>query len=438
MKNRTMKKIFLSIIFIPFFGFVHAQEQLSLDRSIEIAVKNNFDIKIAQNQVLAANSNESQSRMNFLPTLNTGASYNMVHGSNFDQTHGSISQTTKSSSPYISSEVTLFHGLQNHYLLQRNRIMRDAALVNIESVRDQVEIMVVDLYLQVLMGMEEIKIIDTRLDLLNEQLVRATKRADAGVDNMQQVYNLNSQVANERLNQTRATNKLKQDRLRLLQALQLDISVEYDILPVNVHDEDIAVIPESYNEVLVQATDYSPDMKVAQMQWESEKKSLQIARSYQMPTLTLSGGISSNYSSNINSDYIDQIRNLRNEYLGLRLNIPIFNNFRVRNQIQLSEINISNAELNFKQKQMQLTNQVQQAYLDLMAAQSAYQAAKENLNALNQAFRFAESSYNSGNSDFYSYLESLNNKNRAELEIEISKYSFLLRKRILEIYTGRS
>jgi len=71
-----------------------------------------------------------------------------------------------------------------------------------------------------------------------------------------------------------------------------------------------------------------------------------------------------------------------------------------------------------------------------MAARSTFLAAQENLEAVEKAYEFAEASYNSGRLDFYSYLESLNNKNRAEIELANSKYRFVLRKNVLEIYQG--
>jgi outer membrane protein len=81
-------------------------------------------------------------------------------------------------------------------------------------------------------------------------------------------------------------------------------------------------------------------------------------------------------------------------------------------------------------------NRIQEAYLELLSARSTYLAASENLNALENSYQFAKSSYEAGRMDFYSYLESLNNKNQAEIDLVISKYSFVLRNRILEIYEG--
>lgn len=433
-----MRAIFLLILTFA-SGSILAQnagKELTLEECLNIALERNFDLKRAQNQALIATSNESQSRMNFLPSLNAGLSYDMVRGSNFDQTNAILTNTTTSSSPYLAAEIPIFNGMENHYLIQRNKIIKEAALDNIESVKDQTMVEVTDLYLKILVDMADIEIIETRIELLNEQLERARKRTEAGVANMQQVYNLNSQVANENLNRVRATNRLESDRLALFQSLQLDDNMEYHIAPVEIPEEEISAVAR-YDVILDAARAYSPGIKASEKMLESEKKNLQISKAARMPQLTLSASLSSHYSSNDDLDYLDQIGQRVRRDVGLRLSVPLFNKFRVKNAIQVAEIGISDAELQLRQTNMNLNNQVQQAYLDLTASQSAYFAAKENLHALTQAFQFAETSYNSGNSDFYSYLESLNNKNRAELDLEISKYSFALRQRILDILAGQ-
>ena len=95
-----------------------------------------------------------------------------------------------------------------------------------------------------------------------------------------------------------------------------------------------------------------------------------------------------------------------------------------------------NSELDLKQSELTITNSVQQVYLDLIAAQSTYEAAVENLISLNQSYEFVKTRYDTGNTDFFTYLESLNNKNRAEIQLANSKYSIVFRKKILDVYKG--
>ena len=96
-----------------------------------------------------------------------------------------------------------------------------------------------------------------------------------------------------------------------------------------------------------------------------------------------------------------------------------------------------NAQLQADQAMLDVTNAAQRDYLDLVSAQTSYQTAQENYEALNQTFEFMKKRFETGNTDFYSYLESLNNKNRAEAQLINAKYTIVLRKRILDLYRGK-
>ena len=84
-----------------------------------------------------------------------------------------------------------------------------------------------------------------------------------------------------------------------------------------------------------------------------------------------------------------------------------------------------------------VTNATQRDYLDLVAAQTSYQTAQENYEALDQTFEFIKKRFETGNTDFYSYLESLNNRNRAQAQLINAKYTIVLRKRVLDLYRGK-
>ena len=95
-----------------------------------------------------------------------------------------------------------------------------------------------------------------------------------------------------------------------------------------------------------------------------------------------------------------------------------------------------NAELQNDQALLNVTNAAQRDYLDLVAAQTSYKTAGENFEALDQTFNFINKRFETGNTDFYTYLESLNNKVRAEAQLINAKYTIVLRKRILDLYRG--
>ena len=96
-----------------------------------------------------------------------------------------------------------------------------------------------------------------------------------------------------------------------------------------------------------------------------------------------------------------------------------------------------NSELDNKQTLLNVNNGIQRNYLDLIAAQSSYTTALDTYDAANQTFEFVKRRFDNGNTDFYTYLESLNNKNRAEGQLNSAMYSMILRNRILNLYRGK-
>jgi outer membrane protein len=299
----------------------------------------------------------------------------------------------------------------------------------------------------VVLDKENIIISKDRIELLEAQLDREQKRESVGVGNLDLVYSFKSQVATEKLNLVNMDNRLKSDQLVLLQALGVDLSDEYEIAPYNFKEEEVLLEAETFEGVLKTSLEYAPGVKRAQANLKASLYNFKMAKSAYLPTVSLFGSYGSNYSSNgalnpdsgaleENAGFFDQLGYNKNKFFNFSLNVPIFGNWRTRNRTQIARIGMINSELDFKQSELTITNGVQRVYLDLIAAQSTYQAAIENLVSLNQSYEFVKTRYENGNTDFFTYLESLNNKNRAEIQLANSKYSIVFRKKILDVYKG--
>ena len=90
-----MKKILYTLFVLAFVNATsQAQQVLTLEECIEIALSNNLDIKRARNNAIAAASNMFQSKMNWLPSLNAGANHRWNEGLDFDVTAGRLVNTT--------------------------------------------------------------------------------------------------------------------------------------------------------------------------------------------------------------------------------------------------------------------------------------------------------------------------------------------------------
>lgn len=420
-----------------------AQRTLTLEECISIALDNNISIKRARNNALIAKSTFTQSKFNFLPSLSAGASHSWAEGLSFDQTSGGlVNTTTLGGGGSIGANVTLFDGFSNRLGMQRSNLLYQAAEEDVKGNVQATEASIVFSFLQVITTQENLKIAEQTKDLLQEQLDQQEIRERAGVGNMEQVYNFRSQIASQDLAIVNLKNSLESNKLTLLQLLFLNPSDDYVLAGITVDDAVLEERIDEYGTVFERSMEYSPSVKSAQLNLKATEKSMKIAQYAWMPTLSAGASTGTNWSSNIRNgdgsvvDLSDQFDSNRRKGANLNLNVPLFTQFRNRTQMQQSKIQLLNSELNLEQAKNTLTNQVQQAYLDLVNAQSTHAAAKTSLLNLDNAYQFAKNRYENGTIDFVTYLQSLNGKNRGELELIRAKYNILLRKAILDIYTG--
>lgn len=410
---------------------------LTLQQCIEMASSRNLTIKQNQNNLYGAQSNRRQAYYNFLPNLNASGGYTYFDGNNIDFSGQVVSNTSRSSRPAISSNVVLFSAFANHHLLNRRKHEYESSVYQLEDSKIAIKATVIRNYLSVLVDTENVRISDQRLDFLEEQFDREKKRVSVGVGSPETVYNFQSQVANEKLNNVNLKNQYQSDLLALLQSIQSEDYAGVRIAPLDLESLEILVEYDPYKQVLDEILKYSFLLKSTD---ESEKASvaqLKQTRSNRFPSLTAGAAHTRNYTSILDVEYLEQFENTPSNSLGVTLNIPIFNRYQVQNGIDNSKVAMLNAQLQNEQAKLNVTNAAQRDYLDLVSAQTSYKTAQENYEALNQTFEFIKKRFETGNTDFYSYLESLNNKNRAEAQLINAKYTIVLRKQILDLYRGK-
>ena len=409
---------------------------ITLEECIDMALARNLTIKQNQNNLYGAQSNKRQAYLNFLPTLNANLNHSYSDGS--DIVAGDvIAFTSWNGRPNVSSSLNLFNAFANHHLLNRRKHEFEASKYQLEDSKLTIKATVIRNYLNVLVDSENVRISDQRLEFLEEQLEREKKRVSVGVGNLETVYNFQSQVANEKLNNVNLKNQYQSDLLSLLQSIQIENYQGVTPKPLDVEDVDILVEYDAYDQVLTEIMSYSFSLKSAEESEIAATSQLKQSRSGRYPNLSLFGQHARNFTSQNDIDYADQIRTTPTNFAQVTLQVPIFNRYQVQNNIDNSKVAMLNAQLQNDQAALNVTNAAQRDYLDLVAAQTSYQTAQENYEALNQTFEFIKKRFETGNTDFYSYLESLNNKNRAEAQLINAKYTIVLRKRILDLYRGK-
>jgi outer membrane protein len=246
-------------------------------------------------------------------------------------------------------------------------------------------------------------------------------------------------LAREELDVVNRQNSLQISLLNLAQLLELESNANFDIetpeLP-EIHAQ--ASIIESAG-IYSKAVENRPEIKSADYQLKSAETQLKIAKSALYPTLYARAGFGDGYYNMLNvqeDDFGTQFKNNNNEYIGLSLNIPIFNKFQNKTNIENSKLQIMNRQLELESAKKDLRKQIEQAYTNAVAALKRYNANQVAVKSMQESFRYIEEKYNVGKVNSVEYNDAKSKLAIAQSDLIQAKYEFIFRSKILDFYNG--
>jgi outer membrane protein len=443
----TMKQIksLLVFVFLCVYTLLSAQNKLwSLEDCIRHAIDNNISIKQLVIRKNSAEVDLNTAQMSRLPNLNasTGQNWNFGRAQLAVGTYGdNVKQSSSSFS--LSSSVPLFTGFRIPNEIERNKLEFEASVQNLEKAKEDLALNVASLFLQVLFNKELLKINLEQLVLSQAQIERTRALTEEGKVPPSQLYDIEAQVANDKVSAIQAENNLRLALLDLAQSLELDQNDSFDVItPVfgNILSENLSSVQPPHI-VFNNAVQIKPAIKAQELYVKSAEKSLAIAKSGYFPTLDLSMGIGTNYyylygKDIMNESFFSQFKNKMGEQVNLRLSIPIFNRFSVRNQVRNAQYNIENQLLALENAKKNLYKEIETAYLNALAAQEKYKASQQAIVATSESFNYAKDRYEVGKSTVFEFNEARTRLMRSQSEEVQAKYDFIFRTKILDFYNG--
>lgn len=430
-----MKYSFLILSFC-LASVVSAQQQLTLEQCIAIALENNRNVKQQelnkQNREIAYN----QARADLLPNLNASAGQNFVFGRSIglDNTYQNTNSSQTSFS--LGSDITLFDGLRMKHNIDARRADVNASQADLDKIRDDIVISVSTAFLQVLLNKELLQISEDQIELTNANIAQRSELIKNGKMAEGEIYELEAQKAKEELNRVQAESNLKLALLDLAQIMEIE----------NVSDLDITAPPAekligesillSSDVVYQNALINRPEISGANFRLESAQKEVLMSKAQLYPTLSFGANVGTGYyhmSNRTNDSFSSQMRNNMSNSVGFNLRIPIFNRFQVRNSIRTAQIAVENNRLEMDKTKLDLRKRIEQAYYNALGANSRWEAAKKSEIAGREAYRFAEQKFENGRANSYELFQAKNNLTQVLGEMAQAKYEYAFRLKILEL-----
>lgn len=335
-KNTSeMNKISLILLLFLFRapGFIQAQETpCTLNECMRYAVANSPKIK----KQIYANDNYRQDHRAAVASLFPSMSGNIDLTTNFgrsiDPETNVYSNTSNLSNQYqLSAGLPLFNA---GVLINTIRITKINRFIGIEKKRqieDEISIQTIQAYADAVYYRKTITLAEQKLTESKRTLYKTRRMEELGLKGKADVAQIEAQVAADDYALTHQQNQYDQALITLKSTMNYPASQPLTI------DTALTEVPlilsgENPEEIYRTASRIHPAAKQADYSLKGYKLDSKIARGKLFPSLSLNGGIGTNYYDILTGEtdkdfpgFRDQFKNNRGEWIRVTLSIPLFN-----------------------------------------------------------------------------------------------------------------
>lgn len=435
-----MKKLIIFLFIIAGFSAQSQVKKWTLKECVDYAIENNISIKQSELDLDQTELDKKDAIGNFLPNLNARASQSWNNGlAQNPVTFDAVTSTTQNLSGGISSSIDLYTGLTRLNELNKSKLAILASKYQLENMQQDISLFVANSFLQILFNKEQIKVLSSQIDVTKNELQQTQELIDAGVVPEGDLLDVQANLAGQEQQLVDAENALYISKVSLAQLLLITDYDNFDIVDMDY----LAPLPDILNQpaevIFSKSKETRKEILIAETNAKIAEYDLKIARGNLQPSLTGNYSFSSNYfRSDLfdTDDFETQMTDNKQHNYFLQLNIPIFNRFSGRNNIKRNKLNVERAKYQVEQEELDLQTTVYQAYNDAKGAGKAYEAAVKTLNARELAYNFSQERYNVGLLNSFDFSQSQNQYVAAQSEVVRTKYDFIFKLKVLELYFG--
>lgn len=335
-----MKKIFIILFFVSSYSL--AQQPLQLSDAINIALKNSYDIQVAKNNVRINSINNNYGVAGGLPVVTSALSdreqVTNLNQKLSDQEHinrrGASGNTTTAG---VTGSLLLYNGMQ---VIAAKKRLEELEKQNQEYLNASIQntiATVMTQYYDVVRQQSYLQTLDTSISIEKKQLNIIQTQLGVGLANNADLFQ--SQLDLNALVQARQTQQLVIDQAKtsLLTTLTLKPDSIVAIADTIIVDSTI-MLADIMNNIYK-----SPDVIAAGMQVTINQLLEKETAAQRYPSVYANAGYNYNRSQAAAGNIL--LNQNYGPYVGLTLNVPIYNGSIYKRQQRVAEINTQNAQL---------------------------------------------------------------------------------------------
>ena len=408
---------------------------ITFEQAVQIALNKNITLAQAQNAVASNDANVRGAKLSFLPNLQLNTSGTQTYGRNFSETTGDVlNHNNQSVNAGISSSVTLFNGMQNVATLHEAEKNQSASTLDLTRAKQTAVFTVASNYLSIITAQEQLQVQQQNLASLEAQEDQIRKLVAAGARAISDLYTQQASTAAARLAVVNAQHDLELGKVDLIQTLNLDPKVAYDFVAPTVNES--AATNFNLDSLTARAYAQRADLAAVSARVDASAQGVKAANAGWWPTVSLSAGYNSSYSSAAGLPFFNQFDQARGGSISIGVSIPIFDRGQTSVEAQKAKVEEDNAKLSLQAEKQQVAVDVKRAYLNYQSAGEQLAAAQAQLTASNLAVTTSQQRYDAGAGTLVELTQARTAQVQAASAVVSARYGLVFQQALMSYYTG--
>ncbi len=414
-------KYFISCFFLFFLIQVKAQNILSTQEAVVLALEHNYGIKIAKNDVEIADNNANILNAGFLPrvTGNAGATYNR------DNTEAEFSDGTTTtltgaeSSRYNASvnlNYTLFDGLGRQYNYKKLKEVQQLSKLEARETIENTILQLFTVYYNVAQLSENTRTLQQTLNISKDRLIRAEYQFNYGQSTKLGVLNAQVDINNDSINVINANQRLINSKRDLNVVLGNSLSSGFEV-------DTLINFELQLNKIELQARIKANNVTLLQLEKNLliSEYNLKTWKSDYLPTLGLIGSYGWNKNDNNAASFL-AVSTSTGISGGINLSWNLFDGGSTITRVKNAKIDLENWQLQKEQIVMDIERDFNNAWDDYQNKLTIFNVQEENILTSKNNFDRTQEKFKLGQVTSIEFRQAQLNLLNAELSRNQAKY----------------
>jgi len=360
LKNKMKRVAAICFLMLCSSTILSAQGLLTVKDAVQIALENNFEIKLSQNDLRIDKENTTYGNAGMLPSVTGNFSQsNSVMNSSQVQSNGdtrSLSNAKNNSMSYgISIGWTIFDGFAMFSRYEQLKELQKQGEFELKRTILAKVSDVISTYYTIVEQQNLLNAIDSSINISMERLRTAENRFMIGKASRLEVLNVQVNLNEDESNRLRQVNIVKNLKINLNSLMARGLDMEFDVEREVEYDDSLI-----YDELLTKAKEYNPDLQIIAINKRMAELEVKRVKGNRYPVVRLNSGY--NFSESESSLGFVSSSNSRGFNYGVTASINIFDGFNQRRNEKVAKIQLENSGLMIDQQNLLIKTAMSTAY----------------------------------------------------------------------------